>query len=287
MRILNRKILINPTIKISQTNNYLKYRRANVNLKIPLNGLELGIPLNIFQNIFTNLHYGYDITTIKSAGLQFLLGYYIYGKDRYNDAEEYINFPYETKKEDFYKLIYENKEFYSYTFNLAFSVIIIILLNENINSNIVYNIPFIPLTYINGEYKNFKQKLGVFKPLYIGCAWTISSIILPSVLYEHNYDILNSPIDYLPCILILFSSSNFADSKDIEEDRLKNINTIPVKYGKNISNIISFIGLAISSILLIENINYENRLLINSFIELQNFGIMYLIYNNTFYNDTF
>jgi len=107
---------------------------------------------------------------------------------------------------------------------------------------------------------------------------------LPSVLYEHNYDILKTPIDYLPCILILFSTSNFADAKDIEEDRLKNINTIPVKYGKNMSNIISFIGLVISSILLIENVNYENRIIVNTFVELQNFGIMFLIYNDTFYN---
>ena len=38
----------------------------------PLNGLEIGIPLNIFSNIYTNLHYGYDVTTIKSVLIQFL-----------------------------------------------------------------------------------------------------------------------------------------------------------------------------------------------------------------------
>ena len=52
----------------------------------PIVGVDVGIPLNIFQNIFTNLHYGNDITTLKIVGLQFLIGYYTYGKDRYNDA---------------------------------------------------------------------------------------------------------------------------------------------------------------------------------------------------------
>ena len=55
-----------------------------------LSGFDIGIPLNIFQNIFTNIHYGYDITTPKLIILQFLVGYYTYGKDRYSDAIEYI-----------------------------------------------------------------------------------------------------------------------------------------------------------------------------------------------------
>lgn len=42
----------------------------------PLNGLDIGIPLNIIDNVFTNLHYGYDITTPKVILLQFLIAYY-------------------------------------------------------------------------------------------------------------------------------------------------------------------------------------------------------------------
>ena len=38
-----------------------------------LNGLDIGIPLNIFSNIYTNLHYGYDITSVQSILIQFLL----------------------------------------------------------------------------------------------------------------------------------------------------------------------------------------------------------------------
>ena len=69
-------------------------------------GFDIGIPLNIFSNIFTNLHYGYDITTPKSVLIQFLLGYYTYGKDRYSDALEYIANPYNTTKEELYDFIY-------------------------------------------------------------------------------------------------------------------------------------------------------------------------------------
>jgi hypothetical protein len=265
--------------------NIIKYPlRSNLQMGFaePLNGLDIGIPLNIFQNIFTNLHYGYDIASIKSTGIQFLLGYYVYGKDRYNDAIEYINDPYETEKEDFYKSLYKNKNLYDITFNLTFLAIICLLLNENTLNDIIYNLPFIPLIYINSEYKNFKKQLDIFKPLYIGISWTIASIIIPCVLYEHNYAILNYPTDYIPCILTLFSTSNFADVSDIDEDKVKNINTIPVKFGKKYSNTISFIALIISSILLIENPNYELRPIVNSIVEIQNFAIMGILYNNTF-----
>ena len=265
--------------------NIIKYPlRSNLQMGFaePLNGLDIGIPLNIFQNIFTNLHYGYDIASVKSTGIQFLLGYYIYGKDRYNDAIDFINDPYETEKEDFYKSLYKNKNLYDITFNLTFFAIIVLLLNENTVNDIIYNLPFIPLIYINSEYKNFKKHLNIFKPLYIGISWTIASIIIPCVLYEHNYDILNYPADYIPCILTLFSTSNLADARDIDEDRIKNINTIPVKFGKKYSNTISFIALIISSILLIENPNYELRPIVNSIVEIQNFAIMGILYNNTF-----
>ena len=47
------------------------------------------MPLNIIDNVFTNLHYGYDVTTLRVVILQFLIGYYTYGKDRYKDAIEH------------------------------------------------------------------------------------------------------------------------------------------------------------------------------------------------------
>ena len=275
----------NPQLIYKIYNNQIIYKRNPDIIAInPLNGLDIGVPLNIFSNIYTNLHYGYDITTTNSILIQFLLGYYTYGKDRYSDAIEYFENPYEIqeKKEELYNFLYENKKFYDLTLNFSFIWITYLFFNEQTTSEIINNIPFIPILYINGYYKYFKQNLDIYKPLYISIMWTISTIIIPCVLYEHTYEILKYPADYLPCLLTLFATSNFADSKDILEDKINKINTIPVKYGLKTSNIISFAAIVFSSILLIENNNFENRIIINSLVELQNVGLMYLLYNNTF-----
>jgi len=246
-------------------------------------GFDIGIPLNIFSNIFTNLHYGYDITTPKSVFIQFLLGYYTYGKDRYSDALEYNASPYNTTKEDLYNFIYTNRDNYNITLSLSFIAIIYILLTTvSDTEQIIYNLPFIPLFYLNGEYKSFKPVLGEYKAIYIGIMWCLASLVLPCVLYEHNYNIIYYPLDYVPCILTLFATSNLADNRDIDEDTSNGIMTIPVKYGITYSNIISFIALVISSLTLIENPHFENRMWINSIVELQNFAVMGILYNATF-----
>ena len=255
-----------------------------------LTGVDIGIPLNIFSNIFTNLHYGYDITTGRTIAIQFLLGYYTYGRDRYSDALEYIASPdrYNTTKQELYRFIYKNRDSYNITLSSSFIVILYILLTSiETQQDLLYNLPFIPLFYLNGEYKSFKPILREFKALYIGVMWCLASLVLPCVLYEHNYDIFLSPQDYIPCILTLSATSNFADNKDIEEDRANDIVTIPVKYGIEISNVISFIALSISSILLIENPHFDNRIWINGIFVLQNFATIALIYNNTFSNTFF
>ena len=169
------------------------------------------------------------------------------------------------------------------TLSLSFIAIIYILLTSvSDKEQIVYNLPFIPLFYLNGEYKSFKPALGEYKAIYIGIMWCLASLVLPCVLYEHSYDILNYPLDYIPCILTLFATSNLADNRDIDEDTSNGIMTIPVKYGITRSNIISFIALVISSLSLIENPHFENRIWINSIVELQNFAVMGLLYNSTF-----
>ena len=255
-----------------------------------LTGVDIGIPLNIFSNIFTNLHYGYDITTGRTIVIQFLLGYYTYGRDRYSDALEYIASPdrYNTNKQELYRFIYKNRDSYNITLSSSFIAILYILLTSiETQQDLVYNLPFIPLFYLNGEYKSFKPILREFKAVYIEVMWCLASLVLPCVLYEHNYDIFLSPRDYIPCILTLSATSNFADNKDIEEDRANDIVTIPVKYGIEKSNVISFIALSISSILLIENPHFDNRIWINGIFVLQNFATIALIYNNTFSNTYF
>ena len=48
----------------------------------PLPGLDIGIPLTLFQNTYTSLHYGENIINSRDILLQFLIGYYVYGNDR-------------------------------------------------------------------------------------------------------------------------------------------------------------------------------------------------------------
>ena len=274
----NKNNLISPIILNNRLKNTIVMNNFNL-----LAGIDIGIPLTIFYNIYTNLHYGYNIVNFKVIFIQFLLGYFAYGKDRYSDAQEYKENPYPTNKIKLYNSIIENKDIYISTLALSFFIINYILLTDyGENYQLYYNLPFIPIFYIAGEYKKYKQNLQEYKSIYIGFMWTLSCVILPCVLYEHNYNIFLYPSDYLPCLLTIFATSNFADNKDILEDSINNINTIPVKYGKEISNIISFIALAISSILLIENANFYNREIINSFVEFQNFALMGLLYNNTY-----
>ena len=89
------------------------------------------------------------------------------------------------------------------------------------------------------------------------------------------------PQDYLSCLLFIFSASNFDDINDIREDKKLGVKTLPVLYGKQLTSYVSFGAVAIAAILLVENPNFENRFWINSIIESQHIGLMYIIYNNT------
>lgn len=246
----------------------------------------IGIPLNIFSNIYTNLHYGYDITTPKIVVLQFLLGYYAYGYDRIKDAEEYSNSTnitiYSQNKIKLYKKILSKK----FEYNLAITTVLMISIYLlTIDNYDITHIPFIILLYFSGTYKQYKPLLGIYKPLYISIMWTITVIGLPCVFHDNNYNILLYPQDYLPSLLFIYSASNFADINDLQEDKKLGVNTLPVVYGKKITSLVSFTAVAIAAILLIENPNYENRFWINTIVESQHIGLMYFIYNNTdFYN---
>ena len=245
-------------------------KKSSLKMVNPLPGSDIGIPLNIFQNIYTNLHYGYDISNIKNIGLQFMLGYYTYGNDRYQDALEYEVKKFTTKKEDLYKYVLENKEFIKSSLDITFAITTLILITDE---NFLLNLPFILLLISTDYYKDIKQKFGEFKPLYIAALWTGCTVILPCVLHDHNYSILQYPLDYLPCLLSLFALSNFLDLKDVEEDIENGINTLPVKYGKYNAAMIGLFLLALSSLMFGLNPNYLNRPLVNSLNELQNAGM--------------
>lgn len=274
-------MLIKSLIKSPRLNNYRNYVRypTKLNSIEPIQGIEIGIPLNIFSNIFTNLHYGMDVTNLKIILLQFLIGYYTYGKDRYNDAiySKENNIEIKEKKKQLYEDINNNKNVYNISINLSLTFIIFLLLN---NENYVQNLPFIALLLSTEFYKEIKTNISEFKPLYIGIMWTFSTLILPCVLIDNNYSILNSPLDYIPEILVLFATSNLADIDDYEEDKNNNINTIPVKYGKKNALGVTLFSLSIASLLFGLNTNYTTRPVINSIFELQNALLAYISYNN-------
>ena len=91
-------------------------------------GTVLGVPLTIIQDVFTNLHYGYNIITLKMVGLQCLIGYYTYGKDRYKDALEYRDAPYPTEKAGMYQTLVENAGVYANSYDAVFVMIVSIIL---------------------------------------------------------------------------------------------------------------------------------------------------------------
>jgi len=262
----------------------------------PLNGLDIGIPLNIIDNVFTNLHYGEDITTPKVILLQFLIGYYTYGKDRYKDALEYydninsdardpdgkdpdslVNFVFEIKdkKRELYKNLYDNADFYDKSYSIVFYCIMFILLNDHYW---YLNLPTVGLLYSTEYYKELKGKIVGFKPVFVASMWTFSAIILPAVLHDHDYSILSDVGDYLPCFLLLFACTNLADIKDIDEDIANDVNTIPVVFGKINTQILVLFSLALSSYLFGTHPHYYDRLFINSGIEIQNALISVITY---------
>ena len=260
---LRNKMLINKK-SISTTSMYVMN---------PLPGLDIGIPLTIFENAYTTLHYGENIVTAKSVLLEFLIGYYVYGTDRYQDALEYAIKPYSTTKKDLYDYINSHKRLMIVTLFLSeMGILSLFILDQHPEMNI----PFLLLLESTRYYSDMKKYLGVLKPLYIALMWTTAAIILPCVMYEHNYNILNSPHDYLPCTLTLFAASNIVDNKDIIEDRENGIQTIPVVIGEEKSNMLNMVALIASSLLLGFNSHYLDEPIFNSLLEIQNAGISFL-----------
>jgi len=288
-------LLNNQLITCVRRNPQINRQKIISNLEpLPLTGLDIGIPLNIIENVFTNIHYGENIVTIKQLLIQFLIGYYTYGKDRYVDALTYNTTPnlynITAKKKELYEKFNNNKIIYKLSYDITFSLIAYLLLtqtsiyeNQNIQILNTEALPFMLLLYSSEYYRELKRITPLAKSLYVSFMWTISTIILPGYLYEHNYNILYDIGCYLPCFLSLFATTNLADIKDVEEDTINKVKTIPVCYGVEETKMLILISLAISSLIFGLNQHYIDRPIINSLYELQNIGIALIIQfsNNT------
>ena len=250
------------------SNSAIKYTK-HTNIQMidnPFPGIEMGFPLTIFENIFTKNHYGFNILTFQSILLQFAIGYFTYGGDRFFDS--FDETPIESKKE-FYEKIQNNKLLVGGSLFLTYLYLYLALANNKETS------PFFLLLTSTLGYKNFKEKYGYLKPFYIGVLWTLGSVILPCVMYDHNYSIFNYPQDYLPSIFLLIASSSLLDIKDIDEDKKNNIDTIAVVFGEQNCRIFAYTAILASSILLTQSSHFKDYPVQNAIFELQNVGVIF------------
>ena len=177
-----------------------------------------------------------------------MIGYYCYGKDRYKDALQYENDNSQVvslKKQELYDTLLRYKSIYKVSYCFSFYMIILLLYSFDDTLQIL---PIITLLYSTEYYKQLKEYSSILKPFYVSFMWTFCTVIMPCVLYEHNYDILYDAYVYIPCFSFV-CTTNLADIKDIEEDRNNNINTIPVTYGKTNTQALIYGSITISSLL--------------------------------------
>tara|TARA_Y100001970_G_C14250411_1_gene871431 strand:- start:381 stop:1073 length:693 start_codon:yes stop_codon:yes gene_type:complete len=222
---------------------------SNSTIYNPIIGSNLGIPLNILQYIFTTTYYNENIITSDLIILQFAIGIFTYGTDRLLDALDYMKNKQEINSD---KLIY-----YEFLIkNVNYNIFIIIVSYIYIFDTLKFNEETYPLLLLLTStlfYRNFKENFGQFKALYIGSFWTLGSVILPCVLYDNNYDILNYPTIYIPSALLMFGSSNMLDIKDIDEDKEANIKTLPVLLGREKSELLSNSCIALGLVIYLTN----------------------------------
>ena len=125
---------------------------------------------------------------------------------------------------------------------IAAGSVLLIGMNE---LHILQFLPFVILIDYTNNYIQLKKNFGLLKPFYVSLMWAISLVVLPSVIHDNDFSILNSPLDILSPFSLIFALSNFVDIKDIDEDTKNGIVTIPAKYGKNTALLVSLLFMAI------------------------------------------
>ena len=258
-------MIISSSLKNIKNINLIKQKNPLKMITNPLPGADIGIPLTIFQQTYSYLHYGKTVINVKAILVQFIVGFYSYGGDRYLDAQLYKYSPFNTSKSELYEYIIDNSS------NIAFSLFLSkILIFFILSDNLLLYSPFLITIETIPYYNEIKKNIGIYKPFYIAILWTASAILLPSIINDQDYSIFFYPLDYLPCTLTLFAASNLADIKDIEEDKVNQINTLPVVYGANNSKIISLLCLFLSSLMIAFNPHFIESQNVAAFLEIQN-----------------
>ena len=249
----NNNIFFNNIIKTKIQTKIIRYKpimMSNVTIYNPIIGLNLGIPLNILQYVFTNTYYNENIVNKELVLMQFAIGIFTYGSDRLLDAisYRYTNISTSNSNEKLDDSLTTNyylkkKEYYDYLLNnINANIFTIVSSYIYIFNYLKYNEKTYPLLIALTStiyYRDFKKQFGYLKPIYIGLFWTMGTVLLPCIIHDNNYEILNHPTIYIPNFLLMFSSSNLLDIKDIEEDKKENIKTLAISLGENNSKLLS------------------------------------------------
>ncbi len=284
---INKPILSNQNRIVFMKNDFdedfINNKNISFDIYNPVIGANIGIPLNILQYIYTTSHFGENNINFKLILLQFAIGIFTYGTDRFYDALEYQKvsnnsdyiFNYNIEKINYYDYVLDNYV-YNIIFILSSYIYILYMLLPHINSY-----PFLFALTSTLNYRNFKKNYGQLKALYIGVFWTFGTVILPCILISNDYSILNDPAIYLSSFLSMFASSNLLDIKDKDEDANENINTLPVLFGENTAIAFSHIGLIGAMICFFQNNNFDENLLLSGIYEAQIFGSFFLNYKKT------
>jgi len=270
------KIIPSQTSKMSSTRLYgvpENIKNSEIIKKISVfSGDDIGFPIYMFQYIFTNLHYGKTVDVPNLFFFEVLLGYVTYGTDRLMDAYTYKKNPsleITEKKKELYENILSNENLVMTTLIVSYILCIQWLLQDKATG------PFSILLLFNAFYKQIKPKIGVLKPVFIGVMWVLASVIIPSVMYSHNYEIFTDPYSYIPPMLTIMGSSNLADINDIKEDREQNITTIPVLIGEEFSHYFTIFTMFMSSVIHVNHPNYDIHSLPGVLFDLNNIGIIF------------
>jgi len=117
-----------------------------------------------------------------------------------------------------------NKELKAIKSGLSFNFLTKATTDIRYGENIVYPelfiLEFILGYYISGIYQD-KEDRKYFS-IYKSIIWSIITIILPSLLHDNNFTILQEPLDYIPYVLLLISKNN-KNNQDIKEDKKNSV----------------------------------------------------------------
>ena len=211
-----------------------------------LSGIEIGVPLNLISKIYSNVNFQDSIISYNSILFNFLLGFSTYKSDRYLDSLEYFNNNNNLLdlKHDYYLSILNNEKHIQFVLFCSYISICIFI--------VYYKLGIVlPMFISTFTYKEIKQNKNIsfLKPFFVAGMWTFTCCIIP-LLFQNNYlNYLNFD-DYYhllsPTFLSLFSTTNLADLKDINEDILNGINTLPIILGPQKIKVIIFISSILS-----------------------------------------